>query len=187
MHLACCSSPRNGEGKKNARRRKAESAHREKWCLWTRVYVDTTTADKPLSPVPRRKYIQSCVSVHHSMPAIPDAAIRVAARRKMQSQETVVALTRESSALSTGVYSERPWILMDPLAPAELSAGTTLICIMQFTCAIYERARIVSRYAWLLVALARKNTPCFPFFPPSPIYFLLSLGDSRFLSHDISV
>jgi len=37
------------------------------------------------------------------MPAIPNAAIRVAARRKMQLQETVVALTRESSALSTGI------------------------------------------------------------------------------------
>lgn len=76
----------------------------------------------------------------HWMPAIPDAAIQVATRRKMQLQEAVVALTRESSALSAGIYSERPWILMDPFSPAELSAGTTLICIMQFTCAIYTRA-----------------------------------------------
>lgn len=46
---------------------------------------------------------------------------------------------REKAPLYPPAYSDHEfwWILF---SPAELSAGTTLICIMQFTCAIYTRA-----------------------------------------------
>lgn len=92
---------------------------------------------------------------------------------------------REKAPLYPPAYSERPWILMDPFSPAELSAGTTLICIMQFTCAIYARARPHSFEIYLVVVvLERINVSlrlCFPFFP-SLIYFLLSPRNSRFLS-----
>lgn len=177
--------------KKNARRRKAENAHREKWRLWTRVYVDTTTADKTLSPVPRRKYTELRLRPPFNADNSRRGDSGCSSPKNVVARNGRCAYARESSVLSTGIYSERPWILMDPFSPAELSAGTTLICIMQFTCAIYARARIVSRYTWLLVALAERIPHfapfVFPLFSPSLIYFLLSLRDSRFLSHDTPV
>ena len=116
---------------------KKKSVHREKWHLRTRASASSTTTDKTLFPKENKRGMgaRRCLSpfdARNSQRGDPGCR----ARRKMQLEETVVALTRESSA----IHRRQPWILMDLFSPRGAFGRNDA----DLHYAIY--ARIVSRY-----------------------------------------
>lgn len=113
--------------------------------LWQRrkTYIERNGISGRVRMQARRRRIKLCFSgrIHeertrdasvHSMPRIPDAAIRTAELAEKCSWKKRSLRLHEKASLSTDGSHEFWWI---SFPPAELSAGTTLICIMQFTCA----------------------------------------------------
>lgn len=148
-----------------------------------RVYTSTRRRRiKLCRPFPGEN-TQSCVSVHHSTPTIPDAAIQVAARRKMQLQETVVALTREKAPFYPPAYIQRATMNFDGSFFPRGAFGRNDADLHY---AIYVRdlrARPHSFAIYVVVGCARrKNTPfrsvrVSPFFSFPYLFFIIT---SRF-------